>query len=270
MLARPPRIALLPLLVAGSLLCSAGSHAADDHGLLDEARRIHAVGAAHFGAGRHAAAIRAFRAALELADRPSLHFNLACALEAGGQVADAVAEYRLYLETRPEAPDRADVEALIAWLEAGASPLELGRRAARPGPPVHLGGDLGAAPPLPPLVDLGPLSLPAVSASPVPGYLTLGGAALAALTAGWFGIQAVRADAEFDAARLRVDSSQERSRVSELAQTARRQALYADAAAAGAVVATALGTWLLLREPDSDPASPAGSAAGLSATATHP
>ena len=251
------------LMVAAAVAAPGAATAAGGEELLGEARRLYGVGAAHFEAGRHGAAVRSFRAALAMADRPSLHFNLACALEADGRPADALDEYRLYLADRPEAPDRADLEGLIAWLEAGLSPERSGARAARPGRPTPAAAVLPEPLPLPPAEGTDLLAGQAPSAAPVAAWATLGGAGLAALAAGWFGVQAARADAVYGAARLRTDSPAERSRVAGLAEEARHHSLYADVAAAGAVAAAAVGTWLLLREPKA--AGSAGGASGRSA-----
>ncbi len=220
--------------------------------LVDVARELHGVGTRHFAAGEYQEAAKSFRAALVLADRPSLHFNLACALEAQGELADAVAEYELYLGGRPDAPDRDDIRALVRWLKQAA---EARGQVPRPGRPLRAVGGAGGGGsplPLPGPEEPGPLTTPRAGEPPsrLPAYLTLGCAGAAALVAGWFGVQAMRADARFDASRLRADSAGERGRAAALAQEAREAALTADLVGAGALVAAGVGTWLLLQEPE--------------------
>ncbi len=99
----------------------------------------------HFEAGRSAydaqdfaTALKEFKAAQAIRPSPILDYNMGLALEGLGKRNGAVRHYRLYLDQRPDAPNRADVEKRITALEA-------------PPPTVHptLAPPLPAAPPPP-------------------------------------------------------------------------------------------------------------------------
>lgn len=83
-----------------------------------EARTFFGRGVKLFRRGQYTAARSAFHAALQFADVPELHFNLALVAERLRQPADAVAHYRAYLKASGEAPDRAEVERRIAELRS--------------------------------------------------------------------------------------------------------------------------------------------------------
>jgi tetratricopeptide (TPR) repeat protein len=83
-----------------------------------EARTFFGRGVKLFRRGQYAAARSAFDAALQFADVPELHFNLALVAERLRQPADALAHYRAYLKASADVADRADVERRIAELRA--------------------------------------------------------------------------------------------------------------------------------------------------------
>src|SRR5579883_1541308 len=84
---------------------------------------------ARFEAGRtaylardYAGAIREFRAAEAIRPSPILEYNIAMAYEALGKPRQALHHYRRYLEGRPDADNRAEVERRIAALQAEPTP----------------------------------------------------------------------------------------------------------------------------------------------------
>jgi tetratricopeptide (TPR) repeat protein len=88
--------------------------------LLEEARDEFTVGLQAFDAGDYSTAIEKFRTAYEASPRPAILFNIAVCQERLGQLAGALASYRIYL--REMAPDmspemRAETERKIRALE---------------------------------------------------------------------------------------------------------------------------------------------------------
>lgn len=75
-----------------------------------------------FGTERFPEAAECFTHAYELGGDPSMLYNLARARERAGQSEGAIEAYRGYLSARPEAPERAEVEASLAALEAARPP----------------------------------------------------------------------------------------------------------------------------------------------------
>jgi len=113
------------------------------------ARDLYRDGTERFRRGEVAPALEAFQEAYRLDPHPVLAYNIARAHETLGQVEEAIASFRLYLELDPQASDRGAVEQRIATLEADLDARralerrndELARAAARP---------RDAAPPPPP------------------------------------------------------------------------------------------------------------------------
>jgi tetratricopeptide (TPR) repeat protein len=150
------------------------------------ARDLYRDGTERFRRGEVAPALEAFQEAYRLDPHPVLAYNIARAHETLGQVEEAIASFRLYLELDPQASDRGAVEQRIATLEADVDARralerrndELAREAARP---------RDTAPPPPPPRE--PSAVPWVIAGV--GVLGVGaGAVLGTLASG------KRADAE--------------------------------------------------------------------------
>src|SRR5688572_33186782 len=83
---------------------------------------------AHFEAGKGAylnkdytGAIREFKAAQTLRPSPILDYNIGLAYEGLGKPRAATKYYRRYLEGKPDAPNRAEVEQKIAVLDQQAA-----------------------------------------------------------------------------------------------------------------------------------------------------
>jgi tetratricopeptide (TPR) repeat protein len=132
------------LLVVGSLLCAAIAGAAPSSPLQPAKRKpppdgfpaeaiepfVDAVLADK--AGNLSVALRRYQDANKVSEQASTHYNIADVLRRMERWKQAIESYRKYLELAPNAPDRAEVERLIATIEA------------RPGTAVIDGEDPGA------------------------------------------------------------------------------------------------------------------------------
>lgn len=91
-----------------------------------EARRHFQTGGQHYQAGRFAAAIEEFRLAYNLYASPTILFNMAQAYRSDGQLVNAVATFRRYLEDATGQltdTQRAEVEAVIQEIESSRAVL---------------------------------------------------------------------------------------------------------------------------------------------------
>jgi len=223
--------------------------------LIGAAKHLYERGVDEFAEGQYEAASRTFAAALELEERPSLHYNLACALEKLGRTSEALSHYRAYLVGDPEAEDRNEVAAIIGWLAAERRSGEIRNSedpealAVQPLLPTAVSPDAAEAAPA------WATAPPAEAQGRIPAYLTWAAAGAAALTAGWFGMQAMDAAERFERATVTGDTTAERERLAGLRHDARSQALVADLAAVAALTATGLGTWLFLSSASPDGAA---------------
>jgi tetratricopeptide (TPR) repeat protein len=112
------------LLLSAALACAARpAGAADQKETL--ARELYQKALTHYDLAEYDRAVEEFKQAYELTNKPELLFNLAQAYRAKKDWANALHFYRTYLSRRPQAANRADVEAFIkeAELEA-AKPVE--------------------------------------------------------------------------------------------------------------------------------------------------
>lgn len=82
-----------------------------------EAQRMFERGLVMYRRGEYEAALQAFTEAYRFARLPDIVYNLARTCERMDKKRDAVDYYREYLRRRPDAPDRAEVEAAIRTLE---------------------------------------------------------------------------------------------------------------------------------------------------------
>lgn len=109
---------------AGEAVTPAGDGRARAHELFRES-------AEHYRAGRFEQAVALLRQAYELARQPVLLYNLGRAYEGNGQLDEAVAAYRRYLEQEPEVADRGAIERRIETLRRQIEERqELARQAA--------------------------------------------------------------------------------------------------------------------------------------------
>lgn len=122
----------------------------------DEARELYKKGMTHYELGEFDVAIDEFKRAYALTSAPGLLFNIAQVYRMKKDPEQAVYFYRTYLRLLPTAPNRADVEALVAENQALVDAQRAKQRAdaaaaaaaavaAAPPPPVA-----AAAPPAPP------------------------------------------------------------------------------------------------------------------------
>ncbi len=222
------------------------------------AKRLHEKGARHYKAGRYERAAGAFRTAIAAADRPSLHFNLARAYEKLDRPAEAVAEYRAYLEAEPGTSRRKRIETKIRKLrarlaaatfeaaEAPEPPPEPEPTAAPPEPEPARAAELPQPEPEPPWQ--APPAVPPPP-SPLPAYLSFGLAGAAAVATGVLGALAWRAKGDLDAATVHADTPSERARIDALADSAASRALAADVLGVTTLLAAGMGAWLLFVPP---------------------
>jgi hypothetical protein len=111
-----------------------------------KARELYRLGKAAYAAGRFAEAFAHFEDGFRLSGRPLFLFNMAKARHRDGALVEARALCRRFLELEPQSPHRADVETLLASIEA-ALPAEPPRDAARPSsPPVTVAAAAAPAP----------------------------------------------------------------------------------------------------------------------------
>ena len=113
----------LPLVVFLGLVGLVGASASAQTSPRDEARTHFTAGEARFKAGDYKGAIREFRAADQLVPSALLTYNVALCYDKLGDANQAAALYRQYLDRRPDAPNRAQVQARIDAL-AGPAPLQ--------------------------------------------------------------------------------------------------------------------------------------------------
>lgn len=96
----------------------------------DEARELYKKAMTHYELGEFDAAIDEFKRAYALTSAPGLLFNLAQVYRMKKDPEQAVYFYRTYLRLQPDAPNRADVEALLAENQALLDAERAKRRAA--------------------------------------------------------------------------------------------------------------------------------------------
>ena len=96
----------------------------------DEARELYKKGMTHYELGEFDPAIDEFKRAYALTSAPGLLFNLAQVYRMKKDPEQAVYFYRTYLRLVPNAPNRADVEALLAENQALVDAARAKKRAA--------------------------------------------------------------------------------------------------------------------------------------------
>ncbi|HEV8325190.1 MAG TPA: tetratricopeptide repeat protein [Myxococcota bacterium] len=103
------------------------------------ARGLYLAAEERYRAGDYAAALDLYRAAFAAVPEPTFLFDMAQCYRLAGQPAHALRMYEAYLLVRPDAPNRAEVERIVAKVE-GTLPLAGGP------PSSRLGASLAAAP----------------------------------------------------------------------------------------------------------------------------
>jgi tetratricopeptide (TPR) repeat protein len=112
----PLRVALLAAAIALTLLPPTAAHA--DPARLREARAHYEQAVAYYNLDEYAPALAEFREAYRIKPDPSFLFNIAQCHRKLGQNDAALDYYRKYLRNLPDAPNRADVERMVAELHA--------------------------------------------------------------------------------------------------------------------------------------------------------
>ncbi len=110
---------------AAWVLCWAVLPASADESVVARVRALHESATAHYDLGEYDAAAADFKAAFLLRQDPAFLFDLAQCWRMLGRWSDAARSYRAYLREAPDAPNRPDVEARIAEMDARAR-LSLG------------------------------------------------------------------------------------------------------------------------------------------------
>src|SRR5579862_1302983 len=105
------------LVLAAALACAAPALAADQKDKEAQARELYQKALAHYDLAEYDKAVDEFKEAYELTNKPELLFNLAQAYRAKKDWTNALHFYRTYLARRPQAANRADVEAFIKEAE---------------------------------------------------------------------------------------------------------------------------------------------------------
>lgn len=144
-----------------SLLCFvlfafAGTARADSR---DAAREEFTTGARYFEIGDYPQALEHFKAAYVHFEDPAILFNIAQCERLLNHKPEALRSYRIYLTKRPDAPNRADIEQIIATLQEAISKDQ--RAATLPPVGVEQQQPKPAEPP-PPAVTPPPATPPAV------------------------------------------------------------------------------------------------------------
>lgn len=140
-------LALVAWVASGS-----GSAYAADPIAQAKAKAHYSRGVKHYDLAEYPQALEAFKEAYRAADEPAFLFNIAQCHRKLGQHDEAVTFYKNYLRRAPGAPNRAEVERLIAELELAQ---------ARGGPAPFREGPASSAPP-------GQAVAPGQAAAPVP------------------------------------------------------------------------------------------------------
>jgi tetratricopeptide (TPR) repeat protein len=146
---------LLRFVLAGALLLLGTRASAAEPSA--EARRLYAEGKAEYAQGHYAQAVTLFEQSYALTQSPALLFNMAQAHRLAGpeHCSDALALYKSYLASLPEAENRREVEERIEQLGDCPAPP------APASPPTP-------APALPPVIVVQPATVPAPVPSPSP------------------------------------------------------------------------------------------------------
>jgi tetratricopeptide (TPR) repeat protein len=110
----PLGVALLTAAVVLTVLAPAAAHA--DPARLREARAHYEQAVADYNLDEYAPALAEFREAYRIKPDPSFLFNIAQCHRKLGQNEAALDYYRKYLRNLPDAPNRADVERIVAEL----------------------------------------------------------------------------------------------------------------------------------------------------------
>lgn len=90
-----------------------------------QARELYARGETLYEQGRFREAIEAFKKAYETIADPIVLLGIAKSLESAGEIPDAIEALQLYLQERPDAPDKASVRKRLAELRSTPATVEV-------------------------------------------------------------------------------------------------------------------------------------------------
>lgn len=116
--------ALIALAAAGTL--GSRAHAQQAGGRDAEARMLFQAGQVAFEEGRFENALEYFRRSYDLSGRAELLYNIGTAADRLRMDRDALEAFRRYVAERPDAPNRAEVEARIGVLERAVAAASAG------------------------------------------------------------------------------------------------------------------------------------------------
>jgi tetratricopeptide (TPR) repeat protein len=134
----PLRVALLVAALASVAVPARARAAGSDASRVREARAHYEQAVSYYNLDEFAPALAEFREAYRLKPDPSFLFNIAQCHRKLGENDQALDYYRKYLRNLPDAPNRADVERIVAELRAkvpNATPTEVAPPSASPAPP---------------------------------------------------------------------------------------------------------------------------------------
>jgi len=133
--------------------------AAGAQGIRDEARAHYELGRVEFSQGRYQEALAEFRRSFALAPIPDLLYDIGRSQEELHDVTGAIASYHQYLAVKPDAEERAELEAHILELSRLLAPAPL------PAPAPATTTSITSAPPT---ARSTAISLVGTSAAPAP------------------------------------------------------------------------------------------------------
>jgi tetratricopeptide (TPR) repeat protein len=137
--ARTTRAARLAAAGVAALLLVALPARADD---VTSARDHFKRGQTHYGLGEFEQAAAEFREAYRLRDEPAILFNIAQSFRRAGNAREAYSYYSKFLERKPAASNRADVERFIEQMRRKVDAEEAASRARPPAGGAHpVGGE---------------------------------------------------------------------------------------------------------------------------------
>src|SRR5689334_16732332 len=108
------------ILVVMAVLAAAGGAHADRSPEIKHAKQLYDEGLKHYNVGEYREALQSFKDAYFIKPDPTLLFNMAQSYRQLGDSESAARQYRTYLREVPNAPNRAEVERLIASAEEQA------------------------------------------------------------------------------------------------------------------------------------------------------
>jgi PEGA domain/Tetratricopeptide repeat len=137
---------LLASLMGAALLC--GAARADNASDLEIARAHFQTGLSYYDSDRFSSAVKEFLESYRLSKRPELLYNIARSYERMGDPGHAIVYYRKFVQQRPSAKERHEIEITLPNLQRRAATLNL--RTTVPGSEVLIDGELVGISPVDP------------------------------------------------------------------------------------------------------------------------